>query len=139
QASKKLGLDRAVLGQVEKGADRGHDSSKSGTLSKLDAGAVEALLKYGAYDILHGSDEEAKSFCEATIEDILENRSTEMLTDSSTGATSFSKVTFSSAQSGHVDLNAADFWDQVMPDEKAPSKLLERLQEQIDKARLGGG
>ena len=65
RASKKLGLEQAVLGTFEQGNDDDKPTSKE----------MEQLLKKGAYALLEDeNDEEGKAFCADDIENILAKR-----------------------------------------------------------------
>ena len=80
-------------------------------MSKAEA---EALLKYGAYDFFKDEregkiDERSKAFCEADIDQILENNSKVILVDHE-GGSSFSKASFVTNTSDEVDINDPNFW-----------------------------
>ena len=103
KASKKLGLDQAVLHKMEQegaegaaqavenkdkelelrkakfglGASTGA-TEKANSEKNLNKKDVEELLKHGAYNLLQDdkSDEKSKTFCEADIEEILKTKST---------------------------------------------------------------
>ncbi|CAN0317306.1 unnamed protein product, partial [Hapterophycus canaliculatus] len=68
-ASKKLGLDQAVLS-----GSRPQNKTDKQAPTKAEVRAVEMLLKHGAYDVFkEGKEGEtaAKKFCEDDIESIL--------------------------------------------------------------------
>lgn len=69
RASRKLGLDRAVLGGM---VDDDEDDAES---KKLTASDVDTLLKQGAYAALNVDDGQWERFSEQNIEDILRERS----------------------------------------------------------------
>jgi hypothetical protein len=80
RASMKLGLDQAVLTNMRAGME---SSKNAGQLGKKD---IDALLKFGAYDIFKDDDEAAKAFVEQDIESILSTRSTVLVSKVDTHA-----------------------------------------------------
>ena len=123
RSSRKLGLDQAVLHNMDLKAD-----------TILDGKDVEELLKFGAYDLFRqdDNDDRARQFCEADIEQILENQavnikyeSKKMTADGST----FSKAVFqASAADRSVDLHDKDFWSLVLGTEHNATYLLDLAQ-----------
>lgn len=101
RASKKLGLDHALLD--------GGEISKD---TPMEAKEIEHLLRYGAYDIAHNDDSEIDSFVDADIDQILE-RNTKNLTSNELSSV-FNKAKFDPEKDA-LDLNAIDFWSQVLP------------------------
>ena len=75
RAGMKLGLDRAILQRMPGAIVPGGDDPTVGPggLSKQE---VETLLKKGAYGVLMDSDEASTKFCEESIDQILERRTT---------------------------------------------------------------
>ena len=71
-ASKKLGLDRAVLGTMTSTVGKSNSDA-----SKMNKKEVESLLKHGAYHVFLSNTEET-SFCADNIENILTTRSREL-------------------------------------------------------------
>lgn len=69
RASRKLGLDRAVLGGMVEEEEEDAESKK------MSASEVDTLLKQGAYAALHEDDGQWERFSEQNIEDILRERS----------------------------------------------------------------
>ena len=65
RASKKLGLDHALLTNLEVGR---------GALEEGDAHDINKLLRLGAYGVFDDDDSAAKIFVEENIDDILKNR-----------------------------------------------------------------
>lgn len=72
RASKKLGLDRAILNSSslrESGngaAEVANAQQKSGPSGR----EVDALLRNGAYGLFNDDDDESRSFCEADIDKV---------------------------------------------------------------------
>jgi hypothetical protein len=107
-SSKKLGLDQAVLNQIEA------DNENSFV---LDKNQLNSLLKFGAYDLTK-DDDKAKKFCEEDIDKILE-KATVIRTEVA-GMSSFSKATFASTNTNpDVSLDDPDFWKKMLPNFKA--------------------
>ena len=74
RASRKLGLEQALLGSRQFGDAEVDDAGKSH--AKMDSKEVESLLRHGAYAVLMEDDSEAvKEFCEQDIDSILDQRS----------------------------------------------------------------
>jgi chromodomain-helicase-DNA-binding protein 7 len=103
RASKKLGLDRALL-------DGGEVNPKQ---QPLAAKEIEQLLRGGVYNIANEDDTELENFCRADIEQILEGRSKSFQMEAG-GDSQFSKATFD-VDGNDLDLNAKDFWSQTLP------------------------
>jgi hypothetical protein len=137
RSSKKLGLDQAVLSNINN-----EFSDKNQKAPQLDKQAIDALLKYGAYDLFSKEDDEAsKKFCEEDIDKILERATTVVHKTEDTGLSSFSKATFASSASGNpysfirenlsllapeLDINDPDFWKKLLPDAaNAPDPLIQ--------------
>ena len=115
RASKKLGLDHALLDSVEVSSN-----------PKMEAKEIEKLLRCGVYDIANDDDTAIDNFCAADIDQILDSHTKELTSNVNQTNVSFSKAKFDVDQD-KLDLNAADFWKQVMPNLK--SKTEEPLQE----------
>ncbi len=124
RSSKKLGLDQAVLHNMDLKAD-----------TVLDGKDVEELLRFGAYDLFRPEDEDddrARQFCEADIDKILENQAVNVTYDrkkmTADGST-FSKAVFqASAADRSIDMHADNFWDLVLGAEHNATYLLDQLQ-----------
>ena len=151
RASKKLGLDQAVLRSMPDSGEGGMGGvAGGGVLSVIDKKEVESLLKYGAYDLFNeAADAASRQFCEDDIDLILQQRTTVVTQqtegDDETegdetsdggsaqrrrrqGTSTFSKANFTSASSDSaVDLHASDFWEQIIPDQRTATKLAQRL------------
>lgn len=121
RASKKLGLDQAVLNGFEAG------KSGEGSLSKKE---VEQLLRQGAYNVFTEEKEgtaeaESKAFLEQDIDTILQRRARTVVYEN-TGSKSkaaggaFSKARFTAAKSPDgktthdVDIADPDFWRKMV-------------------------
>ncbi len=148
RASKKLGLEQALLG-TRNFADIELDENAKGP--KLDAKEMEQLLREGAYAVLLEDDADViKEFYEQDIDQILEQRAHVLVSEGgggpteswlnkrkATGRTSKSMFTGESAKEhAEIDVNDPDFWKKVLPDLVTPDLLLERLK---DDSILGGG
>ena len=139
-ASKKLGLDQAVLCGVEHNsmtpvpdADQSpskipvssletHDktdgmdaTSQAADLNKpMNAKQIDSLLRYGAYGILNEGDEAAQKFVESDIDHILERATT--VVRQCDGSSVFSTARFVADESApEVSLNDPEFWSKLMP------------------------
>jgi Bromodomain len=142
RASRKLGLEQAVLGTFEKEKDDDKPTSKE----------MEQLLKKGAYALLDDdNDEVTQQFCADDIENILAKRTRTRVVEGTKTATwlnkqgiSISKTKFS-AETGDSILDMDDplFWQKVMPDFVTPSIMLKNLNELCDEVdgirRVGRG
>ena len=131
RASRKLGLEQAVLGTFEKDKDDGKPSQKE----------MEQLLKRGAYALLEDeNDEETKQFCADDIDTILAKRSRTRVVEgpktsswlNKSGMT-VSKTKFSAeAGSNELDMDDPLFWQKVMPDFVTPTLMLKKLNDLTD-------
>jgi len=126
RASKKLGLERAVLGTF------GQENEDE----KLNAKDMELLLKKGAYALQEGNDVEAKEFCEDNIDSILANRTRTRVVEGAQTASWLknknvlkkSKFTGkNSAATADVDVDDPLFWQKVMPDFVTPLIMFNKL------------
>lgn len=125
RASKKLGLEQAVLGTFDQANEDDKPSSKE----------MEQLLKKGAYALLEDdNDEQGKAFCADDIENILAKRTrTRVIEGAKTAswlnkAGAISKSKFSSeAGASQLDMDDPEFWQKVMPDFVTPSLLQNQL------------
>jgi len=132
RASKKLGLEQAVLGTFGQEDDDGKPSSKE----------MEQLLKKGAYALMDDdNDEIGKEFCEDDIDNILAKRTrTRVVEGAKTSAwlnksglnVSKSKFTGdSAAATANVDVDDPLFWQKVMPDFVTPTIMMTKLKDII--------
>ncbi len=129
RASKKLGLEHAVLGS-RTFTDEDFDNAKKQE-EKMTAKEMEQLLREGAYAVLLEDDEEVKAFCEQDIEAILAQRTHTIITEgggddkkteswlnkkknSKTRKSLFTGD--SSLAHAEIDVNDPDFWKKVLPD-----------------------
>ena len=112
RASKKLGLDHALL-----------DSVEISNNPKLEAKEIEKLLRHGVYDIAKDDDSAIDNFCAADIDQILDSHSKELSAALNQTSTNFTKAKFDVEQD-HLDLNAKDFWKQVLPNFKPKQETL---------------
>lgn len=128
RASKKLGLEQAVLGTFDKDGNDGKPSSKE----------MEQLLKKGAYALLEDeNDEMGKEFCADDIESILAKRTRTRVVEGAKTASwlnkqgmnvSKSKFTGESASAtANVDVDDPLFWQKVMPDFVTPTIMMAKL------------
>ena len=115
RASKKLGLEQAVLGTFDRGDEDDKPTSKE----------MEQLLKRGAYALLEDEqDEIGQAFVADDIENILEKRTRKRVVEGAKTASwlnkkgmnvTKSKFASESASSG-IDIDDPLFWQKVMPD-----------------------
>jgi hypothetical protein len=126
RASRKLGLEQAVLGTFEKERDDDKPTQKE----------MEQLLKKGAYALLDDeNDEITREFCADDIESILAKRTRTRVVEGAKTATWLNKKgmmvskTKFSAESGGAALDMDDplFWQKVMPDFVTPNIMLQKL------------
>lgn len=126
RASKKLGLEQAVLGTFDNDDD-----------GKPTAKEMEQLLKKGAYALLEDdNDEITKSFCADDIESILAKRTrTRVVEGTKTaswlnkkGMVTKSKFT-SESDAAALDMDDPNFWEKVMPNFVTPSSMSGKLEE----------
>jgi len=126
RASKKLGLEQAVLGTFDNDDD-----------GKPTAKEMEQLLKKGAYALLEDeNDQITNDFCADDIENILAKRTrTRVVENAKTaswlnkkGLVTKSKFTSDSKSAG-LDMEDPDFWQKVMPNFVTPSLMQTKLEE----------
>ena len=131
RASKKLGLEQAVLGSFGQDDDDDKPTSKE----------MEQLLKKGAYALLEDeNDEIGKAFCADDIESILAKRTRTRVVEGAKTASwlnkqgmvvSKSKFT-SDSKSAELDMDDPMFWQKVMPDFVTPTIMMQKLQDLTD-------
>jgi SNF2 family DNA or RNA helicase len=145
-ASKKLGLDRAVLAharvdglQLNEGEDEGslgnlHKPSKAGA-PNLDVKEIDHLLKKGAYDVFRDQEEDEQDedgyFFEANIDEILERSARKVVygkpTDGATEVASlnsgFAMASFVSVDKQQtVNLDDPEFWSKAIGLQAPPTE-----------------
>lgn len=125
RASKKLGLEQAVLGTFDK-ADDGKPTAKE----------MEQLLRKGAYALLEDDDEMAEEFAADDIENILKKRTRTRIVEGTKTASWLNKqgmVTKSKftadSKSASLDMDDPNFWEKVMPDFVTPAIMTNKLDE----------
>jgi len=153
RASRKLGLDHAVLTNLEVGR---------GSLEATDKDDINKLLRLGAYGAYDDDDSQAKTFVEENIDDILRTRTQtirvtkeqvegegeegengdsshprDLLATSSSSSLihsrlNYNKMTFeSSGSSSQLDINDPQFWMKIIPvsdsERYTPDQLLSQL------------
>ena len=111
RASRKLGLDQAVLMKMQDGR-----AAPANRKPEEDVRAnVEMLLKKGAYGaLMDEEDDESSRFCEEDIDQILSRRAV-VVQSTNDEFSSFSKAKFSSnadARVDDIDINDPNFWDK---------------------------
>jgi superfamily II DNA or RNA helicase len=133
RASRKLGLEQAVLGTADFAADTGEEGvnvKQDKAKAKLDAAEMEQLLREGAYAmLLEGDDTDLNDFREASIDELLVSRSHKIVTEGNKQTSSWlnkkkkSGRTKRSRFAGEeekehidIDVNDPDFWTKVLPD-----------------------
>ena len=131
RASKKLGLEQAVLGTFEKEKEDDKPTQKE----------MEQLLKRGAYALLEDdNDQITQEFCSDDIEAILAKRTRTRVVEGAKTASWLNKsgmvVSKSkfAAEAGGDDLDMDDpmFWQKVMPDFVTPSIMMQKLNDLMD-------
>ena len=131
RASKKLGLDQAVLTKMNASATLSSSSAAEESPAAaaaaaaaadpiLDKKVIDSLLKYGAYDLFREDDTAANRFYEEDIDRILERatvlRSTSDAQAPDNPLSSFSKASFvSNSSAPELDINDPDFWNKLLP------------------------
>jgi len=138
RASKKLGLEQAILGSKEFAAEDG-PGGEGGSKPKMNAQELEQLLREGAYAVfLEDGPSDSTQFNELDIDEILSSRAhlvtdvasgpTDSLFNKSKKAVKKKKSAFHGQDDG-VDVNDPDFWKKVLPDLVTPETMHNRLQE----------
>lgn len=130
RASKKLGLEQAVLGTFEKEWDDDKPTQQE----------MEQLLKRGAYGLLDDdNDEETRQFCADDIDSILAKRTRTRVVEGTKSASWLnkqgmvvSKSKFTSETGETLDMDDPLFWQKVMPDFVTPSMMLHKLRDLED-------
>jgi superfamily II DNA or RNA helicase len=140
KASKKLGLEQAVLGSRQFNDQDIEDNNKSS--AKMDAKEMEQLLREGAYAVLlEENEEESKAFYNQDIDSILEQRTHVLVSETApTTENWLNKMPAKKARArksmftgenamehAEIDVNDPDFWKKVLPDLVTPDIMLERL------------
>lgn len=134
-ASRKLGLDRAILNTGDRSnTDIFSTSARADRSGKstLDKEEINMLLRYGAYSAFKDDAEDQKLLQEGDVASILERNATVVRYDQSNvpdkGLSSFSKASFNFNEDDvNVDIDDKDFWTKILPEEKTPELLLRRL------------
>lgn len=141
RASKKLGLEQAVLGTFEKEGDDDKPTQQE----------MEQLLKKGAYALLDDdNDEITREFCADDIESILAKRTRTRVVEGTKTASWLnkqglvvSKSKFTTESGVNLDMDDPLFWQKVMPDFVTPAILMQKLndlQDEIEgKVKKGPG
>ena len=145
KASKKLGLDQAVLHNMNTaalasrtptpsvspdGAAAAAEQAKK-TAIGLSKDEISRMLQHGAYALFHDDKENEKAsalFSEEDIDQILERRSKRMVWMNDMQGSMFSKATFKYTEDApDVDVNAPDFWEKVIPSAQTPKMLFDQF------------
>jgi len=137
-ASKKLGLDHAVLSNMDKASEF---ETKKVPSNKALAKEINSLLKHGVYCLFHdekeGDKEETNLMTDNDVDKILErtSRIVQYGTEGGEkgglmGNSTFSKAVFEPTDSSGVDVNDPDFWGKVLPAECSAATLLRDLKDE---------
>jgi hypothetical protein len=125
RASMKLGLDRAILQNVNRGpVGSGNAPGPLGSMSKED---VEKLLRQGAYgSLLSGDADESERFFEEDIDTILSRRAQTVRVEGDSAparnedgtrqlSSTLARATFTTggANEMDIDVNDPDFWTKL--------------------------
>ena len=141
RASRKLGLEQAVLGTFEKDQDDDKPSQEE----------MEQLLKRGAYALLgDDNDEMTQNFVSDDIDSILAKRTRTRVVEGAKTASWLNKQgmvvsrsKFGAEKGGEtLDMDDPQFWQKVMPDFVTPSLLLQKLkamEDEIEGRKRGPG
>eukprot|EP01012_Entosiphon_sulcatum_P058499 TRINITY_DN8257_c1_g1_i1.p1 TRINITY_DN8257_c1_g1~~TRINITY_DN8257_c1_g1_i1.p1 ORF type:complete len:2042 (-),score=374.10 TRINITY_DN8257_c1_g1_i1:129-5954(-) len=127
-ASKKLGLDRAVLaGKVDASDGSGHVNEKTG----LTFEQIDILLKKGAYELYAEGDEEI-NLQDEDLDRILQRATVVNVAQQGIqGLAGFNKAVFNDVHDNSRDVELTDeqFWDKILPERISPGNLMRRLTE----------
>merc|ERR1711968_42713 len=144
RASRKLGLEQAVLGTADFNAEEHEDQHAA---LKIDSKEMEKLLREGAYAVLlEDNEDEENEFMKQNIDDILNQRAHTIITEGAKPTESWlnkqnegkkkrnkaKKQIFTGASASEfaeVDVNDPDFWRKVLPDLVTPDMMILRLDE----------
>jgi len=131
RASKKLGLEQAVLGSYQKDEEDGKPTNKE----------LEMLLKKGAYALMEDDDNNDEEFVKDDIDSILAKRTRTRIVEGAKTSSwlnkSGHKVTKSKftgdgdsdkVGTGQVDIDDPEFWEKVMPDYVTPQIVLTKYE-----------
>jgi hypothetical protein len=157
RASKKLGLEQAVLGSRQFCETMDSEDALMKNSAKMDAKEMETLLRQGAYAVFNDeadADNIVKEFCEQDIDSILDQRAhvrvveggqggqtTETWLNTKKGFTRAKKSMFtgdSAMQHAEIDVNDPDFWKKVLPDLVTPDMMLDRLRDLLPSTKERG-
>jgi len=141
RASKKLGLDQAILQNMGKtesvfaGAVNAKAKNKNTSLlNDMNRTDIDSLLKKGAYDVFNEDNAAADAFTSEDIHQILTGRTRVLSsTAANAGPSEFSKASFKvekddDENKGDLALDDPDFWKKLMPEaSKAPDPNIEVL------------
>lgn len=142
RASKKLGLDQAILQNMGKAepiqsvSTPGNKSTNKSAslLNDMNRSDIDSLLKKGAYDVFNEDNAAADAFTSEDIVEILQRRSRVLRsTAADAGPSEFSKASFKVGEQGagkgpDVALDDPDFWKKLMPEASAaPDPNIETL------------
>ncbi|XP_042238022.1 chromodomain-helicase-DNA-binding protein 7-like isoform X2 [Homarus americanus] len=126
KASKKLGLDKAVLQSMNN--DQGKNGAAGGNSLGLSKADIEELLKKGAYGALMDEDGDGgEDFCEEDINQILSRRTTVIQHESEKGS-SFSKASFSASNNRlDIEIDDPDFWKKWAKRAEIDTEVADKL------------
>ena len=146
RASRKLGLEQALLGSRQFEGEEGNELDQQS--QKMDAKEMEVLLRQGAYAVLLDDDTDAvKEFCEQDIDSILDQRShvrvvegkqTESWLNKKKKSSRTNKSMFTgdtAMEHAEIDVNDPDFWKKVLPDLVTPEMMLAKLNDLSKKGK----
>ena len=148
RASKKLGLEQALLGSRQFDAAGEEDNVEGAKRDKMDAKELEQLLREGAYSVLlEDGDADAVEFYQQDIDSILAQRAHTVVSEGgqqtegwlnkkkslSKSRVNKSKFTGDSSMlHAEIDVNDPDFWKKVLPDMVTPDMMLARLSDECN-------
>jgi superfamily II DNA/RNA helicase len=102
RASKKLGLDQAILNSKIAGRDQ-----------EMSVSEVDRLLRLGAYNMCDQNDDEIETFRSEDIDEMLAKRA-HPSSSASIGGSAFSKASFGTGNEGGA-VDDPDFWKKYSP------------------------
>ncbi|EFA77978.1 myb domain-containing protein [Heterostelium album PN500] len=135
RASKKLGLDRAVLTKINSNGTNAAPAKEE----LPDKETIDSLLKFGVYAIKE-DDAASERFYEEDIDKILDRSTVVKQETVDPLASSFSTASFCSSNSAsNIDVNDPNFWDKFVPelDTRSDVIMLPRTRKNVQRFGFG--
>lgn len=125
RASKKLGLDQAIL-LANNYNSKGNENKSNEEMTKLKPEEIEILLRKGMVGLLSGQDQEGNVQFAQDVDDIIQNARVANYSLVN-GTYSFNKTQFlGNDKETLVQIDDPDFWKKVFMDQKSAADNLER-------------